>query len=162
MQHISIDLVDRPGELDRVATVLGHHQIDIRALSLGHSHGASKERVVKLIVTNVPKAIAALRGAGLHAAAEDVLIVALPDQPGALHGILTLLAGQRVNIEHIYSFVTRLEGKALAVLVLSDNQAGRVLLASGGYEVLEQPGDGDGLPRHHTLSDYVGGDYSWR
>lgn len=162
MQQLSIDLVDRPGELDRVITILATNHIDIRALSLGHCYRNPKDRVVKMIVTNVPKALAALAGAGIRVTAEEVLIAAVKDEPGGLHKILSILSSAGLNIEHIYSFVTKLEDRALAVLSLNDTERAESLLDQAGIDVIQvHPTADQRLPSHNDLSDFVGGDYSW-
>jgi hypothetical protein len=62
--------------------------------------------------------------------------VAVPDEPGGLARVLTLLAEHSVDIEYMYSLIGRGENKAYMVFRVSDEKALHTLLADNGLDTV--------------------------
>ena len=95
MIQIDIDLPDRPGELAKLAAILGTARINIDAIS---AESASGRSYVSLIV-NVPvQAREALLKHGYTSSSRTVLVVRLEDKPGALAALAKKLGDAGVDV----------------------------------------------------------------
>ena len=129
IRQISVYLENQNGSLEGALEVLYKAGVDLRAMSLADSQ---KFGMLRLIVRGTDKACEALRAAGYVLADNPVVAVEIPDEPGGLLKVLSLLAAEGVNIEYSYAYLTASENKACAVLRVSDNaHAEEVLNAHG-------------------------------
>jgi hypothetical protein len=103
IQQLSVFLENSAGHASRLATVLEQAGVSIRGLSLADTGSFGIARVV---VDNPQRARQALDDAGFVVNLNEMLCVELPDRPGELARILTMLAGAGVNIEYAYSLVS--------------------------------------------------------
>jgi hypothetical protein len=117
VQQISIFLENKSGRLAKVTQTLGDSKVNIRALSIADT---SDFGVLRLIVSDPEVALAALKGAGFTVSVTDVIAVEVPDYPGGLSGILTLLDGQGINVEYMYAFVGKSADRAVVVFRVED------------------------------------------
>ena len=63
---------------------------------------------------------------------------AVPDQPGGLAKVLSLLEGKGVNIEYMYALITSEDGKAYSVMRTGDTEETDEILKSSGIELLDE------------------------
>ncbi|MCE5258565.1 MAG: hypothetical protein LLG44_05815 [Chloroflexi bacterium] len=125
--QVSAFLENRPGRLLYLLNVLADAQVNIIAHNIVD---ASDFGIVHLLVSDPEQALAAMRAAGLTCSSSEVLIVAVPDEPGAfVHKILMPLAQSGVNIEYSYAYATPETHEARIVLKLSDLTQGKKILA---------------------------------
>ncbi|MCL5025482.1 MAG: amino acid-binding protein [Chloroflexi bacterium] len=118
MKQVSVFIENAPGRLAEMLRVLQQNDINIRALSVADGTDFG---IVRLILSDVDKGIAALRGAGLTASANDVLAADIPDEPGGLLGsIVEPLGKSGINLEYFYAFVDPTPGRATVVLKVRD------------------------------------------
>lgn len=112
---IQFDVVipDRPGELGKLASVLGERGVNIDAISC--ATGAGKAYAI-MLVPEAHKTRDALRAAGYTFLERSVLTVQVEDKPGTLAELAKRLGAARVNITSV---------------VTINNVAGRVQLAVG-------------------------------
>ncbi|OGS60207.1 MAG: hypothetical protein A3K59_03230 [Euryarchaeota archaeon RBG_19FT_COMBO_69_17] len=103
MIQIDVEIRNRPGELGKLAQVLGEAGVNI-----GHiSAQAGKTRAyVSLIVDQTATARSALKAAGYAAAQRTVLIVRLKDKPAALGELARRLGDAGVNIDSVVHLET--------------------------------------------------------
>jgi hypothetical protein len=164
MYQLCIDVKDRPGELAKVVGLLANQNIDIKALYLGESRKADGIGIVKAIVTDGTRAIKVLEDEGFPTRQEQIIVIAIEDHPGGLYAVLEQLARAEINIGQIYSFVTRIEGKALSVFEVDDFERASRLLAQSGITIIDQPAQVNSaaqVPGEPDLSDFVGGVFYW-
>ena len=95
MIQIDIDLPDRPGELAKLAAILGTARINIDAIS---AESASGRSYVSLIVNEPVQAREALLKHGYASSSRTVLIVRLEDKPGALAALAKKLGDAGVDV----------------------------------------------------------------
>ncbi len=93
---------NRPGNLARIAGALAARNINISGFFASDAKGRS---AVRLLVSNVARAKAALRAAGFRAAEEPVVVVHLPDKPDQVARAAWKLARARINIQYGYATV---------------------------------------------------------
>jgi hypothetical protein len=163
MIQLSIEVDDKPGELAKIIGVIAENRIDMKALYLGESPRSSGIGLVKIIVTDYAEANKKLSLAGFKPVEERVIVTALEDHPGGLYSILQILSKQELNIKHVYSFVSRIEGKALSVFGFEQPDKAIKALQDAGVHIIERSRDvpSPHMPHEPDLSDYVGGVFYW-
>ena len=95
---------------------LGRCGVDIRAMSLAYTQDFG---ILRLIVNDTEKARSALSAIGCVTSLTDVIAAELPDTPGAMSGMVHLLAENNINIEYMYAFISS-DKKAYVVLRIKD------------------------------------------
>ncbi len=129
VKQISIFLENKPGRLADFTDILSRRGIDMRALSLAEAEDFG---IVRMIVDDVYNASTVLKDEGYVFSITEVLAVEMPDEPGALSGIIRVLGENEVNIDYLYAFTARKKGAAYMILRVKDNKkAVDVLKASG-------------------------------
>ena len=95
--------------------------------------------IVRIIVNDLDKATAVLQEAGYIHSVSPVVAVAIPDTPGGLNSILTVLSDAQVNVEYMYAF---LGGKntehAYMIFRVEDPKAAAAALAAKNIQVVNQ------------------------
>ena len=112
VEQISVFLENKTGRLAEVTRCLAVADINIRALSLADT---SDFGILRLIVDNPTKAKAALRDCGFTVGVNTVVAVEVPDHPGGLDKILTLLEESEINVEYMYAYVRPLSQQAVLI-----------------------------------------------
>ena len=95
MIQIDLDLPDRPGELAKLAAILGAAGINIDAISAESAGGRS---YVSLIANQPVQAREALMKNGYSCSTRTVLVVRLEDKPGALGALAKKLGDAGVDV----------------------------------------------------------------
>ncbi len=111
--HLSIFVENKPGKLEKVTKILAENNFNIYGIYLA---SAGEFGVVKILTSNLEEAYHLLRKEGFTVSKRKVTIVLLPDKPGEMHKLLTILSSNNINLEDCYGFV--LEAKAQAAIVL--------------------------------------------
>jgi hypothetical protein len=101
--QLSVRISNEAGSVSDVTRVLGEAGVDIRGFSVSDTadHG-----VLRLIVDDTDRACESLKRAGMTACETPVLLIALPDQPGGLAGVLKIVSEAGVKIEYVYSLIS--------------------------------------------------------
>lgn len=97
--QFSVFLVNRPGVLTQVCRALAEDKVNILALTMmdGQEHG-----VLRIVVANVTKARAALRGLNAAFTETEVLAVEMPNKPGAAADVCEKLGAAKVPVSYMY------------------------------------------------------------
>ena len=103
VKQISVFLENKPGTLYNLTEVLAKNKIDMRALSLAETKDFG---IVRIIVDDVYAASTLLKEEGFIHSVTKVLGVAIPDQPGGLNTVLTVLSAAGINVEYMYAFLS--------------------------------------------------------
>ena len=111
--HLSIFMENRPGKLERITKILADHAVNIRAVSLA---SAGEFGVAKFLVDKGETAYNALQEQNITVSKRRILIILLPDKPGAMHDLLQVLAENEINLEDCYGFVIE-RGKQAALVI---------------------------------------------
>ena len=133
VEQISIFLENKPGGLEDATRILKEANVNIRTLSLADT---SDFGILRLIVNDVEKAVAALKAQGLRVSRTTVVAVEVPDRPGGLHSILEALSKQGVNVEYLYAFVERSGQDAVIIFRFDNPDAAIEVLQKSGFTVL--------------------------
>ena len=130
LKQISVFLENRPGMMYHVSEILAKHNVDMRALSLAET---SDFGIVRIIVDDVYKAATVLKGEGCIHSITPVIGVAIPDEPGGLHQVLSILQEAGLNIEYMYAFLggSNADHAYMIFRVQDDKKAVQALGAKG-------------------------------
>ena len=131
IQLVAIFAENKPGQTARVTGILANAHINIRCATLAST---GKFGVMKLLVNDPELACQALKHEGFPATLIEVLAVALPDKPGALHAIADCLAKDGLNLDNLSGFVVN--QRAVLVLEVQKVPRAREVLQKQGLHVL--------------------------
>ena len=115
--QISVFLENRAGQLAEITRLLAQEGVDIRALSIAET---SDYGLARMIVSNANQASSVLLHHGDILSMTPVYAVEVPDAPGGLAGLLSLLAENDLDVEYMYSLFAHAEGKACMVLKVTN------------------------------------------
>ena len=129
IRQLSVFAENKPGTLVRITKTLGDAGVDIRAMSLADTQDFG---ILRLITSDPVKAGKVLADIGCVTSVTEVLAVEIPNRPGAMTELVTLLGEHEINIESLYAFITVSGQNAYVVLrVKNPAQAETVLCGAG-------------------------------
>ena len=117
IHQISVFLENRIGQLAEITKLLADSGVDIRALSIAET---SDYGLARMIVDDAHKASSVLLQHGDILSMTPVWAVEVPDTPGGLAELLSLLAQEQIDVEYMYSLFTHREGMAYMVMRVSN------------------------------------------
>ncbi|MGQ9651326.1 MAG: ACT domain-containing protein [Phycisphaerae bacterium] len=124
--QFSLFMVNKPGVLAQVAQQLAQAKINVLAMTVMDS---SEHGVLRLVTADVDRTRAALRKLNLPTTETEVLMVEMPNRPGALADICMRFAHAHINISYAYCTTGGAGGKARAVFKLADTRKGLKVLS---------------------------------
>ena len=120
--QVSAFLENRPGRLLYLLNILAEAHVNLVAHNIVD---ASDFGIIHLLVDRPERALEAIRDAGITCSSTTVLVVTVPDKPGAfVRCVLQPLADAEVNIEYSYTYSTPGSGAASIVLKVDDLNTG--------------------------------------
>lgn len=131
--HLSIFVENRPGKLEKITKVLADNGINIRAISVA---SAGEFGVVKLLVNEGDRAFAALQEQNITVSKRRILVILLPDSPGAMYDLLVVLSEKDINLEDCYGFVVESKKQAAVVIEAEKYPLAEGVLKEKGYKLL--------------------------
>ena len=111
IKQLSVFLENKTGRINEVTKILGANGINMKAFSMAETADFG---ILRLIVSEVDKAVQVLRDANFAVMLTDVVCLNVPNQAGALAGILETLAANEIFIEYMYAFS---EGETANVVI---------------------------------------------
>ena len=135
VKQISVFLENTKGSLVRLTRLLSKAGVDLIAMTIADTENYG---IMRCIVSDTEKGVKIMREAGYVARLTDVLAVSVPDRPGGLTDVLTLLNAADISVEYLYSFVRNSGSHALVIFRLNDNEHGIRVLQEGDIELLSQ------------------------
>ena len=129
IKQLSIFIENKVGRLQAIMDTLSENEINIRALSIAET---TEFGILRIITPDVDKAKKVLREVDVISKITDVIAVYIDDKAGGLAKMLRCITDAGINVEYMYAFLGRTEGKALMVLKADDKaKAEKALLESG-------------------------------
>lgn len=101
IKQLSVFIENKTGRINEVTKILGEGGINMTAFSLAESADFG---ILRLIVSDVDKAVEALRAAHFGVNITEVVCLCTSNKPGALAVVLDYLAKESVFIEYMYAF----------------------------------------------------------
>ncbi len=116
-KQLSVFLPNRPGVLAHISSILAEADINILALSV---HDTVDNAVVRLVLDNPTKALLLLEREELYIMEQEVVILAVDNQPGTLARIAQKLGHADINIQ--YAYCTAATRQVAGCIVLKTDQ----------------------------------------
>lgn len=125
VKQISVFVENKIGNLAEVTKILADAGINLCAISLADTKNFG---VLRLIVDDSYNAATALKEHGFIFSITPVLAVSVPDVPGGLYRILTLLEDNGINLEYLYDVNSqKMDSACLIFKVERPEDAGKTL-----------------------------------
>lgn len=125
LPQLSVFLENRPGSLAEPLRLLAKAGINLVSISLADTEQFG---ILRLVLKDWEAAKRVLEEDGWVVNVSDVVAVDVPDQPGGLVGMLDVLAAEGVNIEYMYAFCLRRDGRAVLIFRFEDPDAALAVL----------------------------------
>jgi hypothetical protein len=117
VKQLSLFLENKPGALSRPVTLLAKAKLNILTLSIADTQQFG---ILRFIVRDWEKAKALLEKEGFVVKVSDLVAIEVADEPGGLARILTMIEKAGVNLEYMYGFTLKEEGKGLLAFRFDD------------------------------------------
>ena len=135
IKQLSVFLENKKGTLHEITDVLAKADIDLRSMCIADT---SDYGIVRIIASDPEKAKDVLSKAGHTANIRAVTAFAVPDCPGGLAKVLSILEENSVDIEYMYALVTTSVDKAYAVMRTDDDTKTEQILLNNNIELLDE------------------------
>ena len=135
VRQLSVFLENKKGTLHDISTVLASGNINLRSMCIADT---ADYGIVRIIADDPDKAKEVLNAAGHVASIREVTAFAVPDAPGGLSKVLSILEENGVDIEYMYALVTKEAGKAYAVARTNDDEKAEEILKANGIDLLDE------------------------
>ena len=116
MRDFVIHLSHKPGELGRVASILGRAGVNIKSLA---AMSFGNQGVLRFIADNVEAARSALQEFNIHFEESELVTVLLENKAGEVARLADKLAHAGLNVHAIY--VVGLEGDLVDLAIAADD-----------------------------------------
>lgn len=133
--EIRVFVENKPGKLSKVSGVLGEAGIDIINLEIDDE---GQFGVVKILTAEPDRAKKALDDGGMTTAFNQVAVIEIADQPGALEKLAKALDEAELNLSDAYGCI--LERGKRAIFVVKGDNLGKIeaAAASVGLKPLDK------------------------
>lgn len=135
VKQISVFLENTPGRLSDFTRVLAESGVDLVSLSIADTTNFG---ILRGIVADPDGVSQMLAQKGYSVKLTDVLAVYVPDRPGGLAEILSLLASEGVALEYLYSFVRQAGDHALIIMRVDQPENAARALEAAGVRMMSQ------------------------
>lgn len=133
IKQLSVFVPNQAGELVKITDALEKANIDIRAMSIADTQDFG---ILRLIVSDTVKAKDTLTENECLATTNEVVTVAISDEPGALSKVLHILSENSIALEYMYAFLASDSDSAFVVLRVEDNEKAEDILSSKGIRII--------------------------
>ena len=134
IKQVSIFVENKEGRIKKAIDTLAKNNINIRALSIADT---TKYGILRLIVSDNEKAIEALENDGFIVKENEVIILAVPDEPNGLNSTLAIFENQDINLEYLYAFVSSKTDEAIVVMRLENMEKAIEVLENSNAKLLD-------------------------
>ena len=135
VKQISIFVENKEGRIKKAIDTLAKQNINIRALSIADT---TKYGILRLIVSDNEKAIESLERDGFIVKENEVIILAVPDEPNGLNSTLAVFDEKNINLEYLYAFVSSKTDEAIVVMRLENMDKAIEALQDSNVKILDE------------------------
>ncbi len=127
--QISVFLENKAGQLADITGILSDNQVNMRAINIAET---TDYGVLRLIVDDATKASSILLEQGFILTMTPVVGVAVPDTPGGLSKVLSVISTAGIDVEYMYSVFGQKDGQACMIFRVADTDGLVAVLAREG------------------------------
>lgn len=135
INQLSIFVENKAGTVAKITKSIADAGVSIRALSVADTQEFG---ILRLIVSDVDKAKAALSENDCVVSVTKVIGVEIPDVAGGLSSVLELMSENNINVEYLYAFITISGQHAYVVLRVENNDKAAKILKENGVKLVSQ------------------------
>jgi hypothetical protein len=117
VKQLSVFLENKPGALNRPVKLLAKAKFNILTLSLADTRQFG---ILRLILKDWEKAKELLEKDGFVVKVSDLVAIEVKDAPGSLAEVLDAVSRTKVNLEYMYGFTLRQQGKGMLAFRFDD------------------------------------------
>ena len=110
VKQLSLFLENKPGALSQPIKLLAQANLNVLTLSIADT---AQFGILRLVVREWEKASQVLQADGFVVKVSDLVAIEVADEAGGLAEILDTLEKARVNLEYMYGFTLKQEGKGV-------------------------------------------------
>lgn len=133
LKQLSIFLENKPGALSAPCRLLATTGVNILTFALADTQ---QYGILRLIVPEWERAKQALEQGGWVVRITDVVALEVADRPGGLAEILEVIEHASINVEYMYAFTAKQEGKGLMIFRFNDPEGAVKALQGHGVNVV--------------------------
>lgn len=135
VKQISIFVENKEGRIKKAIDTLAKANINIRALSIADT---TKYGILRLIVSDNKTAIEALEKDGFIVKENEVIVLAIPDEPNGLNSTLAVFDEKNINLEYLYAFVGSNSNEAIVAMRLENMEMAIDALKDSNVKILDE------------------------
>jgi hypothetical protein len=124
VQQLALFLENKPGALAVVCDAMAEAKINIFGLTVSDT---TDHAVVRMVVSNTPKALTVFESHGALVVESDVLMIQNDNKPGSLSRIAHALSLKKINID--YGYLASMPSAKKGLLILRVTDARKALAA---------------------------------
>lgn len=133
VKQLSVFIQNRAGKIASIVKSLADAKVDIRAISIADTADFG---ILRMLVDNIEVAKTTLSDLNCIISINEVAVIAVPDIPGGVSGMLKSLAGEGIDIEYMYSLIQRDNTKAYMVIRTNDESKLQKYLENSDLETV--------------------------
>jgi hypothetical protein len=133
IDQLSVFVENKQGRLAEITEILAGADVDLRAMSIADTADFG---ILRIIVNDTEKAMAALKDAGCTVAVTKVLAIALTDDPGSLAKVIRILSDNGISVEYLYAFITRRVDSAYVIFRVEDTDKATSIFEMHGVKTV--------------------------
>lgn len=131
--QISVFLENKAGQLADITGILSENQVNMRAINIAET---ADYGVLRLIVDDASKASSILLEQGFILTMTPVVGVAVPDTPGGLSKVLSVISTEGIDVEYMYSVFGQKDGQACMIFRVADTDGLAAVLEKNGIAMI--------------------------
>ncbi len=132
--QISVFLENKAGQLADITKILSENQVNMRAINIAET---ADYGVLRLIVDDAMRASSILLEGGFILTMTPVVGVAVPDTPGGLSKVLSMISTAGIDVEYMYSVFGQKEGQACMIFRVADTDGLTAVLDQNGIGTID-------------------------
>ena len=129
VKQLSLFLENKPGALSRPVKLLAKARLNILTLSIADTQQFG---ILRFVLRDWERAKQVLEKEGFVVKVSDMVAIEVADEPGGLAAILMTLEKAGVNLEYMYGFTLKSEGKGVLAVRFDDPDRAIVALQEKG------------------------------
>lgn len=135
VKQLSLFLENKPGSLSRPVKLLAKARLNILTLSIADTQQFG---ILRFVVRDWEKGKQLLEKAGFVVKVSDLVAIEVANEPGGLADILLALERARLNVEYMYGFTLRAEGKGVLAFRFDDPDGAIASLLDAGINPIRR------------------------
>ena len=135
VKQLSLFLENKPGALSRPVKLLAKAKFNILTLSIADTQQFG---ILRFVVRDWEKAKRLLEQEGFVVKVSDMVAIEVADEPGGLADILVTLEKARINVEYMYGFTLKTEGKGVLAFRFDDPDSAITSLLKAGINPIRR------------------------